>query len=241
MMSTQKKKEIAVPLRLITTMFLLTLFFCLAIETEADRFGSRYFFYLFVASWQLIFGSLALVKIKRPTFFYFFSTLFLLPLALTCVVLSYLILRPFIASNQTLAISLMLIGTFLNFYLSFFGFGQVFMETLEQNIASGRFDLNKGAFAFSIPPKMLDYKNPKMKKVSNFLMINLGVVLFIGPIISFYISKSSDMNLKDAFGGIVCYFMSMVIGWAITGSFYNYLWMRGKEKEIGRPLVTRNV
>lgn len=241
MISAQRKKEMMVPIRLIVIMFFFTLFICLTIETEADRFASRRFFYLLVISWQIIFGLIALAKIKRPALFYLFSTLFLLPLVIACIVLSYLILYPFIFSNKVLAVSLMLIGSVLNFYLSFLGFGHVFMETLQENIASGKFDLSEGIFSFSIAPKMLDFRSTKLKKISNFLMVNLGVIVFIGPIVSFYVSKSSSMNFKDVYGGIICYFMAMVIGWAASGSLYNYCWIRRWEKERGRNMVARYV
>jgi len=241
MLSPQKKKEAQVPIRVIAIMFFLTLFLCLMMETEADRFISRKYFYLFVIAWQLIFGSLALTKIKRPALFYLFSTFFLLPSVLTAFVLSYLILYPFVASNQVFSISLMLIGAVLNFYLSFLGFGNVFKETLEDNIASGKFDLSKGLFAFSISPKMLDYKNPKQKKIAVYLMMNLGIITFIGPIVGFYVNQSPNVNFKDVCGGIGCYLMAMVFGWAVSGSFYNYRWIRTWEKESGKEMVTRYV
>ena len=235
------KKEMLIPTKVIAIMFFLTLFLCLMMETEADRFIYRKHFCLVVIIWQVIFGLLALAKIKRPTFFYFFSTLFLLPAVLTAFVLSYLILYPFIVSNQVFAVSIMLMGAALNFYLSYLGFGNVFKETLEDNIASGKFDLSKGLFSFSISPKMLDYKNPRQKRIATFLMMNLGVIAFIGPIIGFYVNRSPNTNFKDLCASIGCYLMAMVFGWAVSGSFYNYRWIRSWEKGSGKEMVTRNV
>lgn len=241
MLSPQQKKEARVPIKVIAIMFFLTLFLCLMMEAEAKLFIFRKFFYFFVIVWQLIFGLLALARIKRPALFYLFSTLFLLPSVLTAFVLSYLILYPLIASNQVFAISLMLIGAVLNFYLSYLGFGNVFKETLEDNIASGKFDLSKGLFSFSISPKMLDYKNPKQRKIAMFLMMNLGIITFIGPIAGFYVNQSPNVNFKDVCGSIGCYLMAMAFGWAVSGSFYNYRWIRAWEKGSGRVMLTRYV
>ena len=148
---------------------------------------------------------------------------------------------PFIVAHQVFAITSMLIGAALNFYYSYLGFGYVFKETLEDNIASQKYDLSKGLFSFSVSPRIFNHKNPALKKISNYLMINLGVIVFVGPILSFYVSKSSNGNFKDLYGGIVSYLMAMVIGWAVSGSYYNYCWIRDWEKGSGRQMVTRNV